>query len=144
MHKKVIATAALIAALALTGCSTTTGSVSTGKDAAGSSAADKPAADKGKKVVYEVTSDAATISNVSYMTASGGSVGQESATDTAAPFAKEVTFESGVLSTSIFSLVGQATAEATEISCKITVDGEVKAEQKSTGAFSVVTCTSTK
>lgn len=94
-------------------------------------------------LTYEVTSDAAVISNVTYMTATTDGSGQEQATDTAAPFTKEQTVPTGMFEMGVFSLVAQASGDATTISCKITYEGEVIAEQTSTGAYSVVTCSGT-
>lgn len=94
-------------------------------------------------LTYEVTSDAAVITSVTYMTATADGTGQEQATDTAAPFTKEQSVPTGIFEMGVFSLVAQATGDATTISCKITYEGEVIAEQTSTGAYSVVTCTGT-
>ena len=105
-------------------------------------AGEAPAAAEGL-LTYEVTSDAAVISNVTYMTATADGSGQEQATDTASPFLKEQTVATDIFKMGIFSLVAQATGDATTISCKITYEGEVIAEQTSTGAYSVVTCSGT-
>ncbi|MBN9209373.1 MAG: hypothetical protein J0H96_12005 [Microbacterium ginsengisoli] len=102
---------------------------------------DSTAAAGGKTVRYEVTSDA-TITNVSYLTITANGSGQESATDAPAPFVKEITIPSSDTAFDYkgFTLVAQAGAGATTISCKITFDGQVIAEQTSTGQYSVVTC----
>ncbi len=92
-------------------------------------------------VVYEVTSDAPTAGNVTYLTASSSGTGQEQVTDAPLPFTEtiEVPLEGG-FDYQAFSLVAQTAQGGTTISCKITVDGEVVAEQTSTGEFSVVSC----
>jgi len=106
-------------------------------------AAEEPAAGAEGLLTYEVTSDAAVISNVTYMTATADGTGQEQAADTAAPFTKELNVPTDVFKLAVFSLVAQATGDATTISCKITYEGQVIAEQISTGAYSVVTCSGT-
>jgi len=102
---------------------------------------DSTAAAGGKTVRYEVTSDA-TITTVSYLTITANGSGQESATDAPAPFVKEITIPSSDTAFDYkgFTLVAQAGAGATTISCKITFDGQVIAEQTSSGQYSVVTC----
>lgn len=102
-------------------------------------AEDAPAGETGH-LVYEVTTDAGVISSVTYMTATAEGTGQEQATDAPGPFIKELDVPTGVFELAVFSLVAQASADATTISCKITYEGEVVAEQTSAGAFSVVSC----
>ncbi|MBO0982317.1 MmpS family transport accessory protein [Rathayibacter sp. SD072] len=96
------------------------------------------------KLQYEVTSDAATAGNITYLTYANGQSGQESATEAAVPFTKEIDVEAnGAFDFSSFSLVAQASQDSTTISCKITYDGAVLAEQTSTGPFAVVSCNGT-
>lgn len=129
--KKYICAAAVIATLALAGCS------STAKDATPAVEEEQVA----NTVTYEVTSDGPTASSVTYMTLNNGGTGQEQATDAALPFTKELTLEDGgAFSTNVFSLVAQAAEGATTISCKITAKGEAIAEQTSTGEYAVVSC----
>lgn len=109
-------------------------------DAEGDAAAEQPATGAEGLLTYEVTSDAAVLSSVTYMTATAEGTGQEQAMDTAAPFAMELSVPTDVFNMAIFSLVAQATGDATTISCKITYEGEVIAEQTSTGAYSAVSC----
>lgn len=93
-------------------------------------------------VVYEVTGDGSTAANITYMTMTGGNMGTEQATAAPLPFTKEVPLEDGgMFDVSTYSLTAQADDSGTSISCKITVNGEVKAEQTSTGPYSVVSCT---
>ncbi|MFZ4893501.1 MmpS family transport accessory protein [Plantibacter sp. Mn2098] len=128
--KKFICVGAVIATLALAGCS------STSKGA--TPAVEEKATTN--TVTYEVTSDGAT-GSVTYMTFNNGGVGQEQANDAPLPFTKEIALEDeGAFATSIFSLTAQAAEGATTISCKITANGEVVAEQTSTGEYAVVAC----
>jgi len=106
-------------------------------------APEEPAAGTEGLLTYEVSSDAAVITNVTYMTATADGTGQEQASETAAPFSKELSVPTDVFKMGIFSLVAQATGDATTISCRITYEGEIIAEQTSTGAYSVVTCSGT-
>ncbi|TFB85576.1 hypothetical protein E3O44_13350 [Cryobacterium algoricola] len=135
----VLTTGMLLSAFVLTGCS----SIAAPKSDAG--AVDVPGAkaeaSKGNTVIYEVTSDAGTAGSIRYMTFNSGGPGQEQTFDAPLPFTNEMTLEDGGLfSSSTFSLTAAASAEATTISCKITANGEVIAEQTSTGAYSVVAC----
>jgi hypothetical protein len=98
----------------------------------------------GNVVTYQVTSDAATAGNVTYMTFDSTGAGQQQATDAALPFSQDIALEEGTLfSTSIFSLVAQASAESTTITCTVLHNGEVVATNTSTGAYAVVTCSGT-
>lgn len=140
-----LAVVGAFAALALTGCSATS---STGAANAPASSTPAPAtstpAPAGRSVTYDVTGDGGAASNVSYSTFSGGGGGTESAANAVLPFQKVVPIsDANLLSTSVFSLVGQAGPSGTTISCKITVDGKVIAQQTSTGAYAVVTCSGT-
>lgn len=127
-----------IAALALTGCS----APSTASPAASAAPSSAPAA--GRTVTYDVTGDGGAASNISYSTFNGGGGGSESAANAPLPFQKVIPLQaSTILSSSVFSLVGQAGQNGTTISCKITVDGKVIAQQTSTGAYAVVTCSGT-
>ncbi|WP_295780170.1 MmpS family transport accessory protein, partial [uncultured Microbacterium sp.] len=108
---------------------------------AGDDASPEAAPVAGGNLVYEVTSDAATVSNVTYLTAdaTGSSTQQEA--DVAAPWTTEFAVDdSGMFDFSVFSLVAQADQSATTVSCKITFNGEVISEQTSTGQFAIVTC----
>ncbi|WP_104126625.1 MmpS family transport accessory protein [Cryobacterium sp. Y57] len=136
-----LVTGILLSSFVLTGCSSAAPGVDDGAAPAADVATSEAATATNNTVTYEVTSDAATAGNISYLTFNDGSSGQEQATEAPLPFTNEVTLEDGGLfSSSIFSLVAQASAEATTISCKITVNGEVIADQTSSGAYAVVTC----
>jgi hypothetical protein len=104
-------------------------------------AAEAPAA--GSTLVYEVSGEGASASTVSYATVQGGQYGQEQATDAPLPWSKEFTVDNGAFDFGVFSLTAQAAQGTTSISCRITLDGEVVAEQTSTGEYSVVSCSGT-
>lgn len=92
-------------------------------------------------VVYEVNGTS-TDASIVYSTYANGTSGTEQATGQALPFIKELTVQSGDdLQFTSFTLVATNGAEDTgAVSCKITVDGEVVAEQSSTGEFATVSC----
>ena len=95
----------------------------------------------GGNLVYEVTSDGATVYNVTYMTADASGSSMQQADNVPAPWSTEFAVDqAGLLNFSVFSLVAQADPSATSVSCKITFNGEVIAEQTSTGQYAVVTC----
>lgn len=90
---------------------------------------------------YEVTSDSDAVTTVTYATFDDGSYGQEMATGAELPFVKELEVtRGGPFNPQMFTLVAQASLDASTITCKISLDGEVIAEQTSTGPASVVTC----
>lgn len=100
-------------------------------------------ADTGRTVTYEVTSDAVTATSVTFTTMDDGEMGQEQATEATLPLTKEVQIgKAGAFSLDSFGVSAQAGPDATTISCKITVDGEVVAEQTSTGPYAMVMCNS--
>ena len=97
------------------------------------------------EVVYTLESDAQQIS-ATYTTLDGGNIGQSQANNTTAPWTQTLQVEDSFIQS--FSLVGQmspvfdGSADGTTITCRITVDGEVVAEQTSTGQYAIVTCAS--
>lgn len=96
----------------------------------------------GSTVLYEVESDGATAS-VTYSTLEGDSFGTEQANGAEVPWSTEFEIEeAGAFDLNVFTVTAQAEQGASEITCRITVDGEVIAEQTSTGEFAVVTCSS--
>jgi hypothetical protein len=143
-----IVAVAAAALLTLVGCSSGAGAANAPANTTPASSSSTPTATPTKAAdhtaVYEVTSDAATANNITYFTLTNGNSGQEQAQGAPLPWTKTITLASGFLSYNSMSLVAQATGDATTISCKITIDGVVKAEQTSTGAYSVVTCAATK
>lgn len=99
------------------------------------------AADRDVTVLYEVTGTAAA-SSITYSTFTDGNSGSEQATDQPLPFSKEFTIKAGgdfdYASFSIFAMNGMD--DTGDISCKITVDGEVVAEQTATGEYASASC----
>lgn len=104
-------------------------------------ASEAPAPVEGGNLVYEITTDGATITNIAYATADSTGSSTQQVADVPAPWSTELQIDGdGLFNMSVFSLVGQAADSATTISCKITYNGEVISEQTSTGAYAVVTC----
>lgn len=97
---------------------------------------------RGSTVVYSV--EGTGMASVSHMTVQGGSVVQESASPVALPFSKTltVTGDSGAAS-AVLTLTATGNQDTATLSCTITRNGEVVAEQTSTGPFATVTCSST-
>ncbi|MFE7722392.1 MmpS family transport accessory protein [Nocardia rhizosphaerihabitans] len=88
---------------------------------------------KGKNITYEIISDAAELSSVTYF--DGNSEMQQEASATA-PWSKSITNSSTV------ALIGLgAQTNGSSVTCRITVDGKVADEQTATGKFAVVNCT---
>ncbi len=115
-------------------------SPATGEEPEDASQEEQPAAEAGT-LTYEVTSDAGSALNVTYATFDDGSYGQEIATDAKLPFVKKIEVSGdGAFSPQMFTLMAQGSMDASTITCKISLDGEVLAEQTSTGPASVVTC----
>ncbi|MDP9797323.1 hypothetical protein J2S43_005835 [Catenuloplanes nepalensis] len=87
---------------------------------------------EGQKIVLEVTGPAKA--GVTYM------LGADSSQDngTALPWKKELTSADEFLYVSIVAQKDGAGAE--DIACKITIDGKVVKENRSTGDYAVVTC----
>lgn len=108
------------------------------------SASESSAASSNRTVHYEVTSDGATLSSVTYLTINNGASSQQQDTATAAPWSKDIAIEDeGLFTSSVFSLVAQAGDGATTITCKITADGKTIQESTSTGPYAVATCSGT-
>jgi hypothetical protein len=102
------------------------------------------AAPSTRTVHYEVTSDGATLNNVTYLTVNDGKSAQAQDNATAAPWSKDVEIkDESLFSSSLFSLVAQAGEGATTITCKITADGKTIQESTSTGPYAVATCSGT-
>lgn len=93
-------------------------------------------------VVYSV--EGTGTASVTYVAVQGGSVVQQSTSGTPLPFTKTMTVsgrDSAVAA--VLTLIAVGTAETDTLSCTITRDGEVVAEQASTGPFAAVTCNAT-
>lgn len=139
MRKPLVALAlATVLTSALAGCSSSGGGPAIDKSTPGTPS---PSASMGHQAVYAVTSEgAATANNISYFSIANGQSGQEQANGAALPWSKTVDLGSGPFNFSSLSLTAQAAQGATSISCTITIDGKVKAQQTSTGPFAVVSC----
>lgn len=85
-------------------------------------------------VVYEV-SGAESAGNITY--SADGSTGIAQENGVALPWSTEVQFAEGALRVATLSAQN---AGAGDITCRITVDGEVVAELTSSGEFAVVSC----
>ena len=96
-----------------------------------------------KEIKYEITGDGGT-ANISYSTFTNGSSGSESANGAPLPWSKTITPESSDSWSTFnsFTLSGMGTADTTTLTCTITVDGKVTSTQSSTGAYALVTCSS--
>lgn len=82
---------------------------------------------------------------VNYMTVQAGTVVQESISGTTLPFTKSMTVTRGGGSAhAALTLVAVGNDNTDTISCTITEDGTVVAEQTATGPFAAVTCTFTR
>ncbi|PPI20192.1 hypothetical protein C5D34_12590 [Rathayibacter sp. AY1B1] len=97
-----------------------------------------------RTLVYEVTG-AATAASITWSTYDGGTSGSEQATGQALPFTKELQVQTGGDFTfqSFTLTASNGIDDEGEISCRITLDGEVIAEQTSTGAFASALCSAT-
>lgn len=87
-------------------------------------------------VLYEVTGPEST-NNITYSAGGTAQIAQENGA--AAPWTKTVEFAEG--SFRVASLTAQ-NAGSGDITCRITVDGEVVSETTSSGEYAVVTCNS--
>jgi hypothetical protein len=108
-------------------------------DAESSAAAAVP-----RPLVYEV-SGAATNASITYATSDGPNSGTEQATGQALPVTKELEVRTGGHRTfqSFTVSATNGAGDEGEISCRITLDGEVLVEQTSTGAYAAAVCTAT-
>jgi hypothetical protein len=84
-------------------------------------------------VTYEIIGRSKA-SNVTFNTDGGGSISQEN--NVALPWRKEITVERGFAVTSLTAQNGGSG----EITCRISVDGQVVKEAKSSGQYAVVSC----
>ena len=87
-------------------------------------------------VRYEVTGPEST-NNITYSSTGSAGIAQENGA--AAPWTKEVQFAEG--SFRVATLTAQ-NAGGGDITCRISVDGEVVSETTSSGEYAVVTCAS--
>lgn len=138
----VVASTVLLAACACGGSrSTTAGAGVTGPPVGTVATTDAGPSGPAHQAVYEVTSDAPIALAVSWRSwREGGSLGaQEFASRPALPLRRSLPLPDGAGDLS-FALEAQAAQGATTITCRILVDGVVRAERSSTGEFSVANC----
>ena len=138
MKKKTFASAAaLFLAASLTACG------GGSETAAADEASATPDWAGTHELTYELTSDGATAKTINYSTASNGESDRDQLLDEPLPYKQETTFEKASEFDSVFSISATAAEDATTISCKITVNGEVKDEQTATGPMAMVRCEGT-
>ncbi|SDO63884.1 hypothetical protein SAMN05660199_02349 [Klenkia soli] len=101
-----------------------------------------------KEVVYTLESDAPTML-ATYATATNGSIGQQQEAGVPSPWTVTTSVPDDLFSSSALVLNGSmepvldgSVPDGTTITCRITVDGEVVAEQTSTGQYVSATCSS--
>ena len=97
---------------------------------------------EGRTITYQVESNGPT-GSVTWATFDNGSTGTSQDTAAAFPWSSDVVVDDGLFATAIYSLVAQADASATTITCRVLVDGVVATEQTATGAYAVATCSGT-
>lgn len=97
--------------------------------------AEKPAAPAKRTVVYEVTG-AGTANNITYT--SDGMTSTEQVSNVPLPWSKTIELPTGE-ALQMVSVLAQAGTGTPEIAAKITVDGKVIKEGKSSGQYAVVT-----
>lgn len=101
------------------------------------------ASDVDVALVYEVTGDS-TDASITYATFANGESGTEQSTGQALPFTKELTVKAGGnFDFAIFTLTANNGATGADITCRITLDGEIISEQTSTGPYATALCSST-
>ncbi|TFV62302.1 UNVERIFIED_ORG: hypothetical protein E4P37_17495 [Bacillus sp. AZ43] len=115
-----------------------------GSDSGGGDGSDGGNASGTVEVTYTLESDAPQVS-ATYMTLDGGNIGQAQDNNVAPPWSKTLQVEDSFIQS--FTLTGQmspvfdgSSPDGTTITCRITVDGEVVAEQTSTGQYAIVSC----
>ncbi|QHC65726.1 hypothetical protein GSU68_03415 [Rathayibacter sp. VKM Ac-2759] len=93
-------------------------------------------------LVYEVTG-AGTDATVVYATFDDADPGVEQATGVALPFTEELEAQTGAAFQAFTLTATNGADDEGDITCRITLDGTVIAEQTSTGAFATALCTAT-
>ncbi|PZT93406.1 MAG: hypothetical protein DI630_27010 [Gordonia sp. (in: high G+C Gram-positive bacteria)] len=88
----------------------------------------------GKTVVYEVSGDAGSATSITFFT-TGSNQSQDNGASL--PWSKEITVDDGDFT--FLGVTAQSGGDG-EITCKVTVDGKVEAENTSNGAYAVVMC----
>ena len=110
--------------------------LSTGPRPAAEQPAEVAVASTGSVVVYEVLGSGKG-GNITWMKEG---FSQEQQTTAKLPWRKELQFKDQVGAFAPLSLVAQNGAKGGDITCRITVDGEIVGESTSSGQYAVVTC----
>lgn len=131
----VIGVPLLVATLACGGTSDSRGPGLT-SDKGSAAPAGKTDAKKDHQITYEVAGTAGSANNISY--GIGGNMSQ--ANGTKLPWTKQAASADSFL---ILSLTAQSAGSSGTITCKVTVDGKVIAENSSEGQYAVVSCSGT-
>jgi hypothetical protein len=93
-------------------------------------------------VKYELIGDS-TDATATYSTMTDGNFGTEQATGQTLPFTKEFTVKAGgEFDYQSFTLTGSNGQSGGDITCRITIDGVVAAEQTGSGQYASATCSS--
>jgi hypothetical protein len=90
-----------------------------------------------RSVVYEIVSDAPTVS-VTFTTFTGGQVLQGQDTEATPPWSRTVELRGGSFES--YGVLGQMGPGGTTVTCRITMNGNVLVEQTSTGAYAIANC----
>jgi hypothetical protein len=90
---------------------------------------------------YSITGDGLTSDSVTHDALGGPDASVEQVSDTRVPWTENELVERGIpLNYSSVTLSAQASSDSTMITCRITLDGDVIAEDRATGPNAVVTC----
>lgn len=127
----------LAAVLAVPLVATTLACGGTPKDPRGPGVTDKQTGKSERIVVFEVAGTAASASNITY--GLGGNMSQDNGQKL--PWSKQAKSTDAFLFT---SLSAQSAGGSGTITCKVTVDGKLVAENTSQGQYAVVTCSGSK
>lgn len=131
--KKTLATAAvLLLTASLSACGA-------GNEPENAGAAPSPEGNKEHTVVYEVTSDAEVASTISFVTESS-TAKAERVDNPPLPFTREIKDTNTGEYDTVYRVSPGPAEGATSLSCKITVDGEVMAEETSKDPLSPPVC----
>jgi ABC-type glycerol-3-phosphate transport system substrate-binding protein len=130
------------AVLLLAGCSSapTTPRAPDSEVGGPSSSADPATPRPIEELVYGVTSDADVADSVTYLTSIEGEPAEETLTDEALPFNETVNLDGENELASIITLKAQGSPDSTTITCTITADGVLIAEETVTGQAPNVEC----
>ena len=98
----------------------------------------------GVSLVYEVSSDAQTAANVTYMTFDRNDSGRKPVLDAEMPWSwSEEVLMNEYYPSNTYTLTAEASDESSTITCRITLDGQIIAENTASGPGAVASCTGT-